>query len=266
MGRKVTERDPSLPGLYELVTLERTDSARAHAERLAADGAAEGTLVWAKAQQEGLGRRGNHWMSGSKNLHCAIVLRPDQELTECCQLSLMGCICTAMAIARQAEPLEELRFRWPNDVLLNRGKVAGITLSGELRPGEQVPWLVVGVNVNAYEHPASKGFDAASMRGEGFPQHDRVALLEAYAREFLSWINRWAEEGLAPIRKQWLNRSDEGREQVTIHLGDTTLTGHVTGLDDRGSLQLRAADGVRHTLSLREFFLPDFQAAEQHPG
>ena len=128
----MTEQTPNLPGLYDLVVLESTDSSRAHAERLARDGADEGTLVWAKSQYEGIGRNGRYWMSGHSNLHCSIILRPEENFEICCQLSLLATVCAAIAISRQAEPLKEIRYRWPNDVLLNQGKVAGITLSGKL--------------------------------------------------------------------------------------------------------------------------------------
>ena len=79
-----------LPRVLDLVSLERPDSARAEAERLARKGADEGTMVWARGQREGRGRGGNMWMSGNKNLHCALILRPGLPLAECCQLSLLA--------------------------------------------------------------------------------------------------------------------------------------------------------------------------------
>ena len=254
----MTERQPDLPGLYDLVTIEKTDSAVAQAQRLARKGADEGTVVWAKAQQEGIGRKGNYWMSGSRNLHCALVLRPEYDFASCCQISLLTCVCTAMAIARQAEPLEEIRFRWPNDVLLNRGKVAGITLSGELDARGRPGWMVVGVNVNVHEYPSSRGFSAASMRDEGFQDPDRVALLEAYTREFLSWINRWAEEGLAPVRKAWLTKSPDAGEAATLRLGDLMISGKYRQLDQSGALEIIDESSRVRTITLEQFFRQDF--------
>lgn len=256
----MTERQPDLPGLYDLVVIEKADSAVAQAQRLARKGADEGTLVWAKAQQEGVGREGNFWMSGNRNLHCALVLRPEDDFASCCQISLLNCICTAMAIARQAEPLEEIRFRWPNDVLLNRGKVAGMTLSGELDARGRPGWMVVGVNVNVHECPSSRGFSAASMRGEGFRDPDRVALLEAYAREFLSWINRWADEGFAPVRKAWLTKSPDEGEVTKVRLGDLVVSGKYHQLDESGSLHIFDESSSIRTVTLEHFFRQDFLA------
>lgn len=252
----MSEPTPNIPRLYDLIALESTDSSRAHAERLARQGAEEGTLVWTKSQREGIGRTGNYWMSGNRNLHCAIILRPEHGLEECCQLSLLATICAAMAISRQAEPLEEFRYRWPNDITLNQGKVAGITLSGKLS-GAAVDWMVLALNVNVYDHPHSKGFDAASMRGEGFQSFDRVQLLEAYTREFLSWINRWSEEGFEPVRKAWLFKGYQEQDPVTIKLRQADVVGVFEELNPNGALRL-ATRTTAETIELSDFFRPEF--------
>ncbi len=252
----MTEHVPNIPALYELVTLDVTDSSRAHAERLAQRGADEGTLVWAKAQQEGIGRSGKYWMSGNRNLHCAIILRPEEDFESCCQLSLIATICAAMAISRQAEPLEEFRYRWPNDITLNRGKLAGITLSGEVA-NSLVEWIVVALNVNVYDHPKSKGFEAASMRGEGFQSFDRVQLLEAYTREFLSWLNRWSDEGFESIRRAWLFKGHQKNDLVNLNLGDSHIQGVFKNLDSKGAVTLESNNNTE-TITLPRFFSYDF--------
>ena len=252
----MSEHAPNLPGLYELVAVDSTDSGRAHAERLARDGAEEGTLVWTRSQREGIGRKGKHWMSGNRNLHCAIILRPQEDLETCCQLSLLATIAATMAMSRQAEPLQEFRYRWPNDVKLNQGKVAGITLSGRMS-GSAVDWMVVALNVNVYEHPYSKGFEAASMRGEGFPSFDRVQVLEAYSREFLSWLNRWSEEGFEPVRKAWLFKGYEKDDPVDIELERSTISGTFQAIESNGAIRL-ATDGNTDTILLSDFFKSDF--------
>ncbi len=254
------EESVRLPPVYELVVLDKADSALAQAARLAAEGADEGTLVWAKSQQEGLGRSGNYWMSGYRNLHCALILRPEESVVRCCQLSLVATICAAMSISDQAEPMAELRYRWPNDVLLNRGKVAGVTLRGMLGADGAVDWLVVGLNVNAFDHPGSKGFAAASMRGEGFEEHDRSRLLEVYSREFVSWANRWADEGFEPVRRAWLIRGNLTELEQCYRVGDETVRGKLIDLDGEGNLTLTVADGPQQTIGLADYYASDFRS------
>ncbi len=252
------ERALQTPTPYELVVVHKTDSARAHAERLAAQGADEGTLVWAKSQYEGLGRNHRHWMSGYRNLHLALIVKPEQGFDTVCQLSLVATICTALAIAEQAEPMEELRYRWPNDVLLNRGKVAGLTLSGRLKADETPHWVVLGLNVNVFDHPTSLGLDASSMRGEGFECYDRARLAEQFCRQFLSWVNRWANDGFAPVRRAWLTRGRGEPLAQTVRLENGEITGTFSDLDASGALVLEVAGQGLKKISLSSFFAPDF--------
>lgn len=253
----MTKSEPNLPGLYEMVVVDEADNARACAERLAAGGAEEGTLVWVKKQTQGVGRSGKYWISGEKNLHCAVILRPEEPFAACCQLSLLAGVCTAQAITLVGEPLEELRLGWPNDVYLNRGKVGGIHLSGELNDNDMVRWMVVAINVNAFSHPAGLGLEASSLRGEGFETFDRIELMEGFAREFLVWINRWAEEGFGPVRKAWSWRggwTDAGR---SVDHDGRIHSGAFESLEEDGTLKLKTARGII-SVALDEFYRPEF--------
>lgn len=256
----MTELEPDLPGLYELVVVDKTDSARAHAERLAARGADEGTLVWAKKQTEGLARRGKYWISGDRNLHCAIILRPEDSFETCCQLSLLAAVCTCQAITLVGEPMEELRLGWPNEVFLNRGKVAAVHLSGVLDGDGRVDWMVVSVNVNTFSHPTSLGFEASSLRGEGFEEFDRIVVMEAFAREFLAWLNRWADQGLDPVRKAWLWRGDWQDAERRVELEGREIHGTFDSLADNGSLKLRSDERII-SIALADFYRSEFQTA-----
>jgi BirA family biotin operon repressor/biotin-[acetyl-CoA-carboxylase] ligase len=255
------EREPNLPGLYELVVVDRANSARACAERLAMDGASEGTLVWVRKQTEGTGRNGKYWISGDRNLHCAVILRPEDPLPVCCQLSLVASLSTAQAITIVGEPMEELRLGWPDDIYLNRGKVAAAHLSGRIDAGGRVEWLVVSVNVNTFAEPSALGTAAASLRGEGFEVFDRVALLESFSREFLAWLNRWVNEGLGSVVRAWSWRGDwEGERSVDY--GGRRYLGQFESLDDDGTLKLRTDEGIM-SFGLTEFHSPEFQIASQ---
>lgn len=254
----MSRTEPNLPGLYELVVVEEADSARAHAERLAAQGADEGTLVWVKKQTEGLGRTGKYWISGEKNLHCAVILRPEDSFNVCCQLSLLAAVCACQAITLVGEPMEELRLGWPNDIYVNRGKVGVVHLSGELDGDDQVNWMVVSLNINTFSHPGSLGFTASSLRGEGFEDFERVGLLEGFAREFLAWLNRWADDGLEPVRKAWLWRGDWQDEERSVALHGRELRGTFESMADDGALKLKTAQGII-TLSLDEIYRPEFE-------
>lgn len=254
----MTENTPALPGLYEPVFVDSADSARAHAERLARQGAEEGTFVWARHQADPTGRPGKEWVPGEGNLHCAVVLRPDDTLETCCQLSLLTSVCIGQAITVVGEPLEELRFGWPNHVYLNRGKVGNVHLSGALGAGGRVDWMVVAINLNTSSAPPDLGYAASSLKDEGFETFDRVVLMEYFAREFLAWVNRWAEEGLNPIRKAWLWRGGWTDTQRSVACEGRVYSGVFEELDDRGALKLATPQGIMR-FDLVDFHRPEFR-------
>lgn len=255
----MTKSTPNLPGLYELVVVEETDDAASHARRLACEGADEGTFVWAKTQTQGPGRPGKSWIPGEDNLHCAVILRPQEPLEICSQLSLLTGVCVAQAITLVGEPMEELRLGWPNDVYLNRGKVAGIHLSGRMDARNQVEWMVIGVNINTTSRPEELGLNAASLHGEGFEVWDRVDVLEGFAREFLAWLNRWADEGLEPVRKAWLWRGNWQDAERSVEVNGREVRGIFNSLGDDGALKLQTDDGII-TVTLADFHRSELTA------
>lgn len=248
---------PDLPGLYELVVVDEADSARACAERLASQGADEGTLIWVKKQTEGPGRGDKYWISGDNNLHCAIILRPEDSFDVCCQISLLAGVCTCQAITLVGEPMEELRLGWPGDVYLNRGKVAVTHLGGELDGTGGVNWMVLSVDINTSSHPTTLGLNASSLRGEGFEVYDRIEVLEALSREFLAWLNRWADQGLVPVCKAWLWRGNWQDDERSIEVDGRTIRGTFDSLEDDGTLNLKTAQGII-SISLGDFHRPAF--------
>ena len=243
-----TEDSPNIPRAYELIVVESCDSAWTHAERLAMDGAEEGTLVWAKSQSEGRSRAGGYWMSGYKNLHLAIIFRPEDQFELCGQLCFLAMIATGKAIARQANPMDEIKYYWPNKVMLNQSKVASVSLSAQVADSI-TEWLVVSLNVNVFGHPESLGWSATSMQAEGSESHNRIRLLEAFSRDFLSLINQWTEDGFEPIRKIWQLRSHEKNDQISITVNRQTIGGSFIEMDKQGSLILNKEKTIKVTVS-----------------
>ena len=245
---------PALPRLYELIELERADSALAEGCRRAESGAEEGTLVWVRRATQAEGRPGRRWQPAADALHAALVLRPEMALEEAAQVVFVGALSVGQALAEHVPALVELHYRWPNDVLLRHGKVAGLQLrAGPLHQGV-VPWLVLGVSLNVAGAPPELGFRAASVREEGESDAGAGELLEGFARSFLSWVNRWADDGFEPVRKAWLQRVSALERDLSLELEAGTLYGRFADLGPQGELELRGRDGAQRTVTVVEFF------------
>lgn len=245
---------PELPRAYEPVRLETADDARSEAARRARDGAPEGTLVWVDSPTQARGRAGHDWLLPARGgLHAALVLRPGLPAATCAELSVAVMLALGRALADAVEPVTQLHYRWPNDVLLNNGKAAGVWLEGA-GSAEALDWLVLAWAVNTAEPPADLGFEAAGVAPEGRVEApDPGTLLQAIARHLLAWIERWDEEGFAPLRASWCGRLRLD-ESIRLRLPDgTAIEGTAEAVDDSGTLTVRTASGARQ-VALAEFF------------
>lgn len=251
------DRSPRLPPAFRLVALEEIDSTNAEAKRLAAAGAEDGTLVWARRQTAGYGRQSCAWTSEPGNLFVSIIVRPDCSLAEAARFSFITAVALGDAIGSVAPPLLEVTYKWPNDVLLNGRKGAGILLESQADAGGRLEWLVIGVGVNIASFPTDTRLPATSLRFEGCAADlTEVALLEAFARHLLAWVNTWLERGFGPVRAAWLRHARGRGETIEVRLPRETLIGVFEDLDEAGTLALRLPDGSLRQIAAGEVYLP----------
>ena len=246
--------EPKLPPAYKLVALEKVSSTNDEALRLAEAGAEDGTLVWAREQTGGRGRQGRVWSSPPGNLYLSLVLRPDCAPAEAAQLGFVAGLALGEAIGSTVPPLIEVTYKWPNDLLLNGRKAAGILLESRSNPDGTLDCLILGLGANLEHFPEDTGFPATSLHFEGATEVGVVALLEAFGRYFMSWANRWLDEGFAPVRRAWLHHAHGLGEEIEVRLPSETLKGTFKDLDERGVLLLDLPDGSRREISAGDVY------------
>lgn len=235
---------PSLPRFFRLVAFDTVESTNDVARALAGEGAPEGTLVWAKTQTAGRGRRGRGWHSPSGNLFLSALLRPGVPAAEAAQLSFAAALAVYDAAADLLPRGVRVELKWPNDVLVDARKVSGILLETAEGPAGGAPSLVVGIGVNVAAPPPEAAYPATCLADHGAAP-DVGATLAAVARGIERWYGRWRAGGFAPLREVWLARARGVGGPVTVRLHDTTLDGLFVDLDASGALVLDAAGGRR---------------------
>ena len=135
---------PVLPDGWRLVALDSVGSTNDEAARLADAAAAEGTVVWAREQTGGRGRRGRSWASPVGNLYTSTILRPDCPAARAAELGFAA----ALAVADIVPAGHAVRVKWPNDVLVDGGKVAGILLESAIAQTGAVQHVIAGIGIN----------------------------------------------------------------------------------------------------------------------
>jgi len=246
---------PQLPTQFELVQLARVDNVMGEAARRARDGADEGTLVWAVEQTEGRTRRGHPWYSPPGNLYCSVILRPDFPNERCGQLAYVSALGAGSALAGLLSPMTGLRYRWPNDLLINDLRAGQILLAASGGDGDPYEWLTVGVMINVEQHPPNpEPEEFNSVRASGAAEVTVVQVLEDFAKYFLSWINRWAEDSFEPIGRQWQIRADGIGDELELRLGDQLRRGSFVKLDEQGKLVMMGSDQIERRIGVNEYF------------
>jgi BirA family biotin operon repressor/biotin-[acetyl-CoA-carboxylase] ligase len=253
-GASVGGDRSDLPPGFRLVAFDCVGSTNDEAKHLAHDGAEHGTVVWARRQETGRGRRGRAWASPEGNLYTSLILRPVCSPATAAQLSFVAAIALADTVGPMLSAGTACRCKWPNDVLVDDRKIAGILLESEMSPGGGLDWLVLGLGVNIGHCPADTEFPATSLALAGASVASPAVLLSAFIAMFDRWYRRWQDEGFASIRTAWLERARGIGGPVTVRLARRTFDGIFIGMDEDGALIVEQSGGPREHVTAGEVF------------
>jgi BirA family biotin operon repressor/biotin-[acetyl-CoA-carboxylase] ligase len=231
-------------------------STNSEAMRSAAESAPEGSVFLAEEQLAGRGRGAHSWHSArSVGIYCSVILRPVMPPSDALIFSLAVGLAVRAAVAEIAPQLL-VDLKWPNDLLLSGKKFCGI-LTEMNAEATRVRHLVVGmgINVNQVKFPAELREIATSLRIETGTEWSRVelcaALLKSLDREYRTLIEDVGARDVILRRFEESSSSVRGRK-VSVELKDDEtngLAGVTEGLDERGFLRVRTAEGLRTVLS-----------------
>ena len=223
----------------------RIDSTMTEASRLAAEGCASGTVVVAEEQTAGQGRLGRTWHSEpGSGLYASIVLRYSFAPSDLPVVTLALGLATVDAIAKTTGLACDLR--WPNDVLIQSKKCAGILAQME---GSAII-AGIGINVNHEQFPDELSSIATSLRiASGGREYSREDLLTELIFSVESYCALLEKQGREPILKMFARASSfvSGR-RVDVDLGSSVVRGTTAGLNDSGFLILRTDDGSENVI------------------
>lgn len=225
---------------------ERTGSTNADVAAEARAGTAEGLVVVAEQQTAGRGRLDRQWESPPRaGIALSVLLRPTGvPVTRLGWLPLLAGVALVETVRRQAE-LDAV-LKWPNDLLVDDRKCAGILAEAVPEP---TPAVVLGIGLNvtlsADELPRP---DATSLVLAGAAHTDRDPLVRALLRELADWYRRWSDVGGDPERSGLrdgyrLYCGTLGRQIEVALPGGGTLSGTASDVDSEGRLVVTAADG-----------------------
>ena len=246
-------------GLYTRVVgrrirfFQNLSSTMDEADRQGAAGVEDGTVVVAETQQASRGRFGRTWVSQPGNLYFSVVFYP--RLDSLPLLSILAGVAVVQAISKTTGLRP--RIKWPNDVLVDGKKVAGILVESVIS-GEEVRYAVLGIGINVALDPDTLGELAAtatSLNAATAGEVPREDLLRRLLQE-IDGLYLALRKGGSPI-EEWRALLDTPGRRVTATVGEESLTGVAEGVDELGNLRLRLDGGRLVTLTTGDVTLSE---------
>ncbi|PZD93564.1 biotin--[acetyl-CoA-carboxylase] ligase [Paenibacillus sambharensis] len=224
---------------------DEVDSTQNIAQKLAEEGAPEGTLILAERQLSGRGRMGRSWLSPKgRGVWMSMILRPTIPLPYTPQLTLL----TAVALCRALRRLTglEIGIKWPNDLLIDGRKISGILLESSAEE-ERLRHVIVGVGISVNldkQHYTEDMLDRViSLKMAAGITFDRSEIIAGFLAEFEAVYTLYEQEGFAPVRSLWEALSVSLHKPCKLTTPQGIMEGIPVGLADSGALLLKLEDG-----------------------
>ena len=248
---------------HSLVAYDTVGSTNTEALALVREGRGP---VWvaARSQTEGRGRRGREWSTERGNLAASFGLAIEATPAVAATLGFAAGLALESALRLTAPSLQARTSRpelkWPNDVVVDGAKLAGILLEADAVSEGRLA-VVVGLGVNVASAPEGLPYPATSLAARG----DRVTAEELFASladALVGWLEVWNEgRGLPAVRKAWMARAAGLGAQVEVDMGDRRIRGRFESIDESGRLVIRAPTGVATAIAAGDVY---FGAAATH--
>jgi BirA family transcriptional regulator, biotin operon repressor / biotin---[acetyl-CoA-carboxylase] ligase len=237
--------------------LATTDSTNAHALREAS--ALQGPAWFLGLEQTaGRGRRARVWSSPRGNFHGTLLLFPKESPDVVALRSFVAALALRDAFVALTGLPQSFSLKWPNDVLLNGAKVAGILLEAT-SSGAGVQALAIGMGVNLIAHPdpgllEPGALPAVSLLAETGLRVTPEAFLAALAPAYARWEAVFAAQGFAPLQAEWLTHAARLGETIRARTGKDSFHGVFETIDLQGNLILSTATGQMRIPAAEVFF------------
>lgn len=245
------------PDGYDRRVLVEVDSTNAEAVRIAAE-LSMPTWILGLKQSSGRGRRGRSWEMPDGNFAATLVMRPLEAPDQVALRSFVAALALYDALEAATGRTDLLSLKWPNDLLLRGGKVAGILLEST-GSGEGIGHIAIGIGVNLVAVPDGALLEPhaaapVSVFGETSIKLNPDAFLTLLAQSYARHEQSFVTYGFAPVRELWLSRAARLGEIIKARTMRDEFTGTFSTVDPSGNLVLETAQGQRVIPAADVFF------------
>lgn len=238
-----------------VLDFEEIDSTNEEAKRrITAQDAVNGLWLLAKMQSKGRGRMGREWLSPTGNLYTSLMIEAPKPVGEAAQLSFVAALSVLETLKGILPPGRDIRCKWPNDILVNDRKIAGILLEAVQSPARQT-WLIIGIGVNLAHKPRDTRWPATCVIDEGAAHITADDFHDRLAGHWCEWFQRWRDLGFGTVFDAWM-RAAYGLGQRVTTGADNDVAGVFLGLNEEGAARIRLDTGIETLIHAGELYFP----------
>lgn len=199
-------------------------------------------IILTDNQHAGRGRLGNNWHSSMGNLMCNMVQTLDMPLHRWSEISLVASLAISDVISQLILDTHTVQIKWPNDILINGAKIAGILLE-TLHVQTPTPRISLGIGINVVSSPAVERYQTCCIHGLGGTT-TATDILPMIVSRFTQWTQSWQQHGTATIVSLWVPRAYGMGKYIKVRTPTTEISGVFIGVADTGELLLQTTNGV----------------------
>lgn len=208
-------------------------------------------IIIADKQSAGKGRNLRKWHSPIGNLYFSLVLQPNLEINKIPQISFLAITALRLAIAKIANKNLAIENKWPNDLLINQKKVAGLLLESYFSHNK-CNFVIIGIGVNINSNPENTIFPASNLQ-EFAINNSATQVLELFLDEFSEIYQNYQNFGFKGIRNLWLKEAYLLGKEIKVKNGNEEISGIFENLDEDGNLLLKVGSEIKKILAADVF-------------
>lgn len=201
--------------------------------------------VLAYQQLQGRGRRGRRWISISGNLHLSLVILFQDNVRHLGEFSFIAAVALREVIAEILGPGPKVLCKWPNDILVNGLKIAGILIEKHERSSDKSCWLIMGIGVNIKSYPEEDvRLKATCLNSLGAAGLKPEAIAKMFYDAFVYWRDLCLKSGFKVIQTEWMKWAAGLGQKVQVKLPNqlNQVEGKFCELDFDGAFVLETPE------------------------
>jgi BirA family biotin operon repressor/biotin-[acetyl-CoA-carboxylase] ligase len=197
-------------------------------------------IIVANSQNKGRGRLDRKWQSPKGNLYFSLVLQPKIVVEKISQISFVAVCALQMAVEKvfkQQKTVAKIQNKWPNDLLIEQKKVAGILLESKIS-NQNCEFIILGIGLNINSNPSQTLFPSTNIKNFSC-EISASKMLEFFLEEFENIYENWINFGFENIRNLWHKNAYNLNSQIRVNLGESWVEGVFQEIDEDGNIVIK---------------------------